>query len=71
MHWLTITIVAYFLLALEIILDKFLLSSKRVSHPSIYAFYSGALGFFAVAVALIFGGLHWIDFGSFVLLKNL
>jgi drug/metabolite transporter (DMT)-like permease len=66
MHWLTITIVAYFLLALEIILDKFLLSSKRVSHPSIYAFYSGALGFFAVIVALIFGGLHWIDFGKIV-----
>jgi drug/metabolite transporter (DMT)-like permease len=66
MNWLTITIVAYLLLALEIILDKFLLSSKRVSHPAVYAFYSGALGFFAVAVALIFGGLHWINFGKIV-----
>lgn len=61
MNWLSITIVAYFLLALEIILDKFLLSSKRVSHPSIYAFYSGTLGLFAIIVALLFGGLHQIS----------
>jgi drug/metabolite transporter (DMT)-like permease len=60
MNWLTITIVAYFLLALEIILDKFLLSSKRVSHPAIYAFYSGALGLFAIVIGFFFNGLHQI-----------
>lgn len=62
MNWLLITIAAYFLLALEIILDKFLLSSKRVSHPAIYAFYSGTLGLFAVVVGLFFGGTHWLGF---------
>jgi len=48
MNWLVITLFAYFFLALEIILDKFLLSSKRVSHQAIYAFYSGSLGMFAM-----------------------
>jgi drug/metabolite transporter (DMT)-like permease len=43
MNWLFIVTVAYFLIALEVILDKFLLSSKRVSHPAIYTFYSGVL----------------------------
>ncbi len=47
MSWLVIVTIAYLLLSLEIILDKFLLSSKRVSHPAIYAFYSGTLGLFA------------------------
>lgn len=60
MNWLIITVVAYFLLALEIILDKFLLSSKRVSHPAIYAFYSGTLGLFAVAFSP--WGFHQISF---------
>lgn len=58
--WLTITILAYFLLALEIILDKFLLSSKRVSHPAIYAFYSGTLGLFAFIFMPV--GFHQIGF---------
>jgi drug/metabolite transporter (DMT)-like permease len=66
MNWLSITIVAYFLLALEIILDKFLLSSKRVSHPAIYAFYSGTLGLFAIIIGLVSGGLHFIDFHKIV-----
>lgn len=48
MNWFAITLLAYFLLALEVILDKFLLSSKRVSHPAIYAFYSGTMGLFAL-----------------------
>jgi len=66
MNWLIITIVAYLLLALEIILDKFLLSSKRVSHPAIYAFYSGTLGLFAVVIGLLFGGFHLISLGRVV-----
>ncbi|MFA6047251.1 MAG: EamA family transporter [Parcubacteria group bacterium] len=48
MNWLAISTVAYFLLALEVVLDKFLLSSRRVSHPAIYTFYAGALGLFAL-----------------------
>ena len=43
MSYLSIAVIAYFLVAMEVILDKFLLTSKRVSHPAIYAFYSGLL----------------------------
>lgn len=43
MNYLVIAILAYFLVAIEVILDKFLISSKRVSHPVVYAFYSGIL----------------------------
>ena len=43
MNWIAFSIFAYFLIALEVILDKFLISSKRVSHPAVYAFYSGVL----------------------------
>lgn len=60
MNWIGIAIIAYFLLALEIVLDKFLLSSKRISHPAIYAFYSGTMGIFAVAFAPL--GFHWISY---------
>lgn len=49
MNWLSISIVAYLLIALQVILDKFLLSSKKISHPAIYAFYSGVMSLFALA----------------------
>jgi len=57
---MSIAVIAYFLVAMEVILDKFLLTSKRISHPAVYAFYSGLLtafvfflipfGFHAVAL---------------------
>lgn len=58
MSYVVIAIVAYFLVALQVILDKFLLSSKRVSHPAIYAFYSGLL---SLATLPIFSplGFYW------------
>jgi len=55
MNWLTISIIAYLLIALGIIIDKFLLSSDRVSHPVVYAFYSGILSFFTIFVFFPFG----------------
>jgi len=48
MNYLVIATIAYFVIALEVILDKFLLSSKRVSHPAIYAFYSGIMTAFVL-----------------------
>lgn len=60
MNWIAIAIVAYFLLALEIILDKFLLSSERVTHPAIYAFYSGTMGLFVIFFAPF--GFHAIGY---------
>lgn len=64
MPWLFITLLAYFFLALEVILDKFLLSSKRVSHPVIYAFYAGTVGLFALV--FIPFGFHAINFSDFI-----
>lgn len=58
MSWLAITLLAYFLLALEIILDKFLLSSRRVSHPVLYTFYSAATGLFALVFVPF--GFHFL-----------
>jgi len=65
MSWLIIAAIAYFLIALQVVLDKFLLSSKRVSHPAIYAFYSGVLSFSTLALAPF--GLKAISFGNFLL----
>ena len=62
MNWLTITFIAYFLLSLEIVLDKFLLSSKRVSHPVLYAFYSAATGLFSL-IFIPFGS-HALDYAK-------
>jgi len=61
MSWVLVAIIAYFLVALEVILDKFLLSSKRVSHPAIYAFYSGILSLTALFfVPFGFHGISWL-----------
>lgn len=64
MNWLVVVTIAYFLIALEVILDKFLLSSKRVSHPAIYTFYSGILSF--LTILLFPFGLHSINFSLFL-----
>lgn len=48
MNCLTIATIAYLLIALQTILDKFLLSSKRVNYPAVYAFYSGVMSFFTL-----------------------
>ena len=60
MNWIILAIIAYFLIALEIILDKFLLTSRRVSHPAIYAFYSGILSLFTLVFFPF--GMHSISF---------
>jgi drug/metabolite transporter (DMT)-like permease len=44
MSWISITISAYFLGAFAVLLDKFLLGSKRISSPQIYTFYAGIFG---------------------------
>jgi drug/metabolite transporter (DMT)-like permease len=55
MNWFLVALIAYFLVALQVILDKFLLSSKRVSHPAIYAFYSGLLSLLTLPIFFPFG----------------
>ena len=61
MNWILVALFAYFLVGLEVILDKFLLTSKKVSHPAVYAFYSGLLSSFALV--LIPFGVKFIPLG--------
>ena len=48
MAWIYFALFSYFLGALAIILDKFLLGSKRISSPPVYSFYIGALGLITI-----------------------
>jgi drug/metabolite transporter (DMT)-like permease len=59
MDWILIAIAAYFLIALQTILDKFLLTSNRVAEPATYAFYVGLMS--AFTFILFPFGLHGID----------
>ncbi len=54
MNWLFIALASYFLSALAIILDKFILGARKVGSPPVYAFYIGVLGLGAL-VFLPFG----------------
>jgi uncharacterized membrane protein len=63
MNYLVLASIAYFVVALEIILDKFLLSSKRISHPAIYAFYSGIMTAF-VLFLIPLPKFHLVGFGT-------
>jgi len=65
MSYIAIAIISYFLVGLEIILDKFLLSSKKISHPAIYTFYSGLLSLGALLIFSPFG-FHKIGFSEMV-----
>ncbi len=60
MDWLLISIVAYFLIALQVILDKFMLTSRRVARPETFTFYTGLLSFFTLFIFLPFGGVRII-----------
>jgi len=68
MSWVLIAAIAYLLIALQVILDKFMLSSKRVAHPATFAFYTGILSFFTLFVFLPFGGIHLVSLNQFWLL---
>lgn len=58
MLWLIIAIVAYFLLAVVFLLDKYLLTSS-IPNPRIYAFYVGILGI-GVLVLLPFTNFYFL-----------
>lgn len=60
--WLILAIISYFFGALTVILDKYLLSSEKISLPATYAFY---VGIFGMGV-LIFWPLGFF-FHSFIL----
>lgn len=50
MNWLAIVLAGHFLNALAFLMDKFLLSSKRIPSPFVYAFFIGALGILALVL---------------------
>jgi len=64
MTYIFVAILAYFLIALGTIIDKFLLTSRKVSHPAIYAFYSGLISLATFAL-FPFGG-HAVDAAQLV-----
>lgn len=61
MSWLTITIGAYFLNAIAITIDKFLLT-KRIPNPAVYTFFICALSIIALGLAP--WGLAWYGLAS-------
>jgi drug/metabolite transporter (DMT)-like permease len=44
MSWIFVAVSAYFLGAFAVLMDKFLLGSKRISSPQVYTFYVGVFG---------------------------
>lgn len=56
MLWISISIIAYFLNALAITVDKFLLS-KKINNPAVYAFLIASLSLVAIGLAPF--GLQW------------
>lgn len=62
MNWITISVLAYLLLAFCYILDKFLLK-KNIPQPSVYAFYTAILS--AGVFFLIPFGVKWVNFDFF------
>ena len=63
MSWLFITIGAYFLAAVNSIIDKFLLR-KSIPNPLAYSFYVGIFSAF-VLILIPFFGLEWPGFYNF------
>jgi drug/metabolite transporter (DMT)-like permease len=65
MFYISIAIFSYFLVSLQTILDKFLLTTNRVSEPATYTFYVGLMSLFTFILFPF--GFHLIGLGQFVL----
>jgi uncharacterized membrane protein len=50
MSWLTLTILAQFLNSIVALFDKYLVTSKKVTTPVLYVFYTGVLTFLGILV---------------------
>lgn len=79
MSWITLTIIAQFLNSIVAIFDKYLVTSKRVTTPTLYVLYTGVLTslgaiiyipslFFAHEALPSFSNITGIGFGIFLLL---
>lgn len=54
MLWLLVSILAYLILAITFLIDKYLLSA-RIPNPKLYAFYAGVLGVLIFAISPFVG----------------
>lgn len=63
MDWISISVIAYLLLAFCFVLDKFLLK-KQIPKPSVYAFYMALLS--SGVLFLIPFGVRWVNFSFFL-----
>lgn len=79
MSWLSLTIIAQFLNSIVAIFDKYLVTSKRITTPILYVFYTGVLTCLGVAVYIPslfiqnttlpkFSSVTWIHPGIFIIL---
>jgi len=64
MTWLIVTIVAYFLNAIAVVIDKFLLS-KKISNPAVYAFFISSLSL--LGLFLIPFGFHFYSLSQILI----
>ncbi|NCN07776.1 EamA family transporter [Candidatus Falkowbacteria bacterium] len=64
MNWLIITVFAYFLNAIAVVIDKFLLS-KRISNPAVYAIFISTLSL--LSLILIPFGFHLYSPGQILI----
>ncbi|MBX4210421.1 hypothetical protein KW783_00415 [Candidatus Parcubacteria bacterium] len=58
MNWLVLIVIAQGLNAAVVLIDKYLVTSKRVARPIVYTFYAGILSG-TVIVLVPFGALSW------------
>lgn len=67
MSWLTLTIIAQFLNSIVALFDKYLVTSKKISTPILYVFYTGFLTCIGVVVfipSLFLSSPVWPKFSS-------
>lgn len=80
MSWLTLTILAQFLNSIVALFDKYLVTSKRVTTPLLYVFYTGVLAVMALLIYVPslfihnsalpkFSSVAMLDFSGFILLS--
>lgn len=48
--YIIVAIISYFIGAVVVVFDKFLLASKKIPAPSVYAFYIGLMGLFSLVL---------------------
>ena len=62
-----VAIASYFLTACAATLDKFLITSKKIEHPSVYTFLVGLFSIFTLLIFFPFG-FHWVSLGKMAMM---